>query len=376
VKSAIAIADSTCPGCGARFDGPTHAYMTSSPACWSAYNEILGREFQDTAYFSIHHLSVDAYAVQHPGDPADRRAVQSVNIHLASLYVVFELNRDFPATRHALKMLANDFNDEFRPLKPPVVYDMTVKDIPAAQTAEEHGRLVRQWAEAVLARMVRSSRCRARMGAADRHVREATITFIDTIEPEHAQGRLKTIYDRIKSPDGRVDNILQAHSLRPASLEGHMALYKNVLHHRANTTPKWFLETIGVYVSLINKCAYCVDHHFEGLLRVLQDDDKARAIKYALETAAGEGAPKTEHLTPKESAALDYAGRLSRDPSSIHESSVEALRRAGWEDGEILEINQVAAYFAYANRTVLGLGVTAEGDILGLSPGEDDWRHR
>lgn len=56
-----------------------------------------------------------------------------------------------------------------------------------------------------------------------------------------------------------------------------------------------------------------------------------------------------------------------------------ALRDAGLNDGEILEINQVASYFAYVNRTVLGLGVTTAGDVLGLSPGEladaSNWRH-
>ena len=36
---------------------------------------------------------------------------------------------------------------------------------------------------------------------------------------------------------------------------------------------------------------------------------------------------------------------------------VARLRKAGWADGQILEINQVAGYFAYANRTVTGLGV-------------------
>ena len=49
------------------------------------------------------------------------------------------------------------------------------------------------------------------------------------------------------------------------------------------------------------------------------------------------------------------------------------------DDGEILEINQVAAYFAYANRTVLGLGINTEGDDIGLSPGDssdpDNWSH-
>lgn len=203
------------------------------------------------------------------------------------------------------------------------------------------------------------------------------MTFIKTIPPEDAEGRLKSLYDRVIGPDGRVDNILKAHSLRPATLEGHMALYKNALHHGANMTPKWLLETIGVYVSLLNRCDYCVDHHFEGLKRLIANDDKANAVKEALTGSLSTGAIDTPALTGKEIAALDYAAQLTRTPATVMETHINALRDADWTDGEILEINQVAAYFAYANRTVLGLGVTTDGDVLGLSPsGEDDWSHR
>ena len=58
---------------------------------------------------------------------------------------------------------------------------------------------------------------------------------------------------------------------------------------------------------------------------------------------------------------------------------IEKLRATGLTDGEILEVNQVTAYFCYANRTVLGLGVNTDGDILGTSPGDsddpDNWNH-
>jgi hypothetical protein len=70
--------------------------------------------------------------------------------------------------------------------------------------------------------------------------------FIKVIDPESATGRLTKIYVRISGPDGQVDNVLQIHSLRPHSLEGHLALFKAVLHHPHNTLPLWFLETIGV----------------------------------------------------------------------------------------------------------------------------------
>ena len=173
---------------------------------------------------------------------------------------------------------------------------------------------------------------------------------------------------------------MKAHSLRPQTLEGHMALYKNVLHHNANTTPKWMLEVIGVYVSMINACAYCVDHHFEGLKRLLDDGKKVSEIISALSSSLETGKIETSALTGREIAALDYAATMTKTPASVIETRINALRRAGWNDGEILEINQVAAYFAYANRTVLGLGVTTEGDVLGLSPNnssdENDWGHQ
>ena len=201
------------------------------------------------------------------------------------------------------------------------------------------------------------------------------MTWIATISYEDAQGALKTLYDRIKGPDNNVDNIMLAHSLRPHSMEGHMALYKYVLHHPRNVLPKAYLETIGVYVSMLNECRYFIDHHYAGLLRLLQDDERGAAIRDALD--AGDPAAAFEG---RELAGLRYVEKLTRTPASLSAGDVDALREAGFDDGEILEINQVTAYFAYANRTVLGLGINTDGDIIGLSPGDssdpDNWSHQ
>ncbi len=200
------------------------------------------------------------------------------------------------------------------------------------------------------------------------------MSWIETIPYEESSGRLRALYDRVKGPDGYVDNILRVHSLRPHTLEGHMALYKNVLHHGGNRLPKWLLETLGVYVSLLNGCAYCVEHHFAGLRRLLGDDARAQAIREALERDTPEAA-----FEGRELAALRYSRALTREPAGMRASDIGALREAGLDDGEVLEVNQVVSYFAYANRTVQGLGVTTEGDVLGLSPGDSDdpenWHH-
>ena len=49
---------------------------------------------------------------------------------------------------------------------------------------------------------------------------------------------------------------------------------------------------------------------------------------------------------------------------------LEAMRRTGLDDGELLEVNQVCCYFNCVNRLVDGLGVTLEGDTVGYYSSE------
>lgn len=201
------------------------------------------------------------------------------------------------------------------------------------------------------------------------------MTWIKTISFDQATGRLKTLYDRVSGPDNNVDNIMLAHSLRPHSMEGHMALYKSVLHHYGNKLPKWYLEAIGVYVSFINGCDYCFEHHFAGMQRLLGDAEQAARLRRALVSEVLE-----DGFDARYAAGLRYAGKLTRTPADMVQADVAALLSVGFNDGEVLEINQVTAYFSYANRTVLGLGIDVVGDELGLSPGNsddpDDWGHK
>ncbi len=200
------------------------------------------------------------------------------------------------------------------------------------------------------------------------------MSWIKTIDPPDADGELSDIYKKIAGPDGQVDNILKSHSLRPHTLSGHMAIYKAVLHHRCNKLPKYLLELIGVYVSRLNNCQYCVAHHQEGLRKLLANEAGFDVMIEALESDVW-----GDVFDAREKAALNYARQLTANPGAINEAAVAVLRDAGCSDGEILEINQVTAYFAYANRTVLGLGLSHEDEELGQSPSSDhpdDWGHQ
>jgi len=203
------------------------------------------------------------------------------------------------------------------------------------------------------------------------------MAYIKVIHPDAAEGKLAEVYQRVRGPGGQVDNVLQIHSLRPHTLEGHMALYKAVLHNPGNRLPKWFLESLGVLVSMLNDCTYCVKHHSTGLKRLLPVEDGSQGFQdYMVQLQSETPGPP---FSPAQSEALAYVRKLTLAPHTVKHGDVDRLRNQEFSDGEILEINQVAAYFAYANRTVVGLGVSAEGEQLGLAPDDsnnpDNWSH-
>ena len=74
----------------------------------------------------------------------------------------------------------------------------------------------------------------------------------------------------------------------------------------------------------------------------------------------------------KEAALLDYARKLTANVGSMEKSDIDTLRAAGCDDGEILEVNQVCAYFNYSNRLLNGLGGTTAGDGIGYDAEDAD----
>jgi uncharacterized peroxidase-related enzyme len=177
---------------------------------------------------------------------------------------------------------------------------------------------------------------------------------------EEATGYLREMYEKVKTPHGTVDNVMRVHSLRPRTMEGHVVLYRSVLHSPDNTLPLWLLELVASYTSIINQCAYSLTHHFANARKLLQDERRADAIYDALAAQQPE-----RQFAGKELAILRYTRKLTAAVGNMNPDDVAALRAAGCSDGEILEVNQVCAYFNYSNRLLNGLGVTTEGDVIG-----------
>jgi uncharacterized peroxidase-related enzyme len=70
---------------------------------------------------------------------------------------------------------------------------------------------------------------------------------------------------------------------------------------------------------------------------------------------------RAAQLGAADRAMLDYAVELTLEPWALEEADVIRLREVGFSDRAILDINQVAGYYAFVNRLADGLGVELEG---------------
>ncbi len=187
------------------------------------------------------------------------------------------------------------------------------------------------------------------------------MTWIKTILPEEATGELQEIYEKTKSPHGTYDHVYISKSLRPQTIWGHDVIYRAVLHHPDITLPLWFLELIATYTGVLNKCDYSATHHGANYRALLADEARQKEIDAAL------AADKFEDVfSGKELEFLRYTKKLTLTPGDIVKADIDAMRMAGADDGEILEVNQVCAVFNYSNRSLSGLGVDLEDDRVGF----------
>lgn len=184
--------------------------------------------------------------------------------------------------------------------------------------------------------------------------------WIRMITDEEADDALLDTLKLARTPHGTVDNVMRVHSLRPATMRGHVTLYRAALHDTRNTLPVWFQETLASYVSILNKCPYSLANHWANARHLIDNEQRADEIEQALNNSVFDAV-----FTHAEQQLLHYARKLTLTPAQMAHEDVLSLQQAGIDDGEILEANQIIAYFNYANRLLNGLGVTTDGDVVG-----------
>ncbi|MCW4054464.1 MAG: peroxidase-related enzyme [Candidatus Bathyarchaeota archaeon] len=173
------------------------------------------------------------------------------------------------------------------------------------------------------------------------------MAWIKFMEEEEATGKLKEHYKYITRTRGKIANILKVQSLNPDALKAHLDLYLAIMFRRSGLT-RIQREMIATVVSATNNCSYCTTHHGEALLSLTKNAELVRQIKRDFNKVS---------LARKDYVMLNYAVKLTINPSELHLKDIEELRQVGFSDTDILSVNLITSYFNFVNRIALGLGV-------------------
>ncbi len=173
------------------------------------------------------------------------------------------------------------------------------------------------------------------------------MSWIDEVEYEKAGGKTKEVYDRIKDQRGKLSNIMKVQSLMPEAMDHHLDLYLSIMF-KDRSLGREKCEMIGVVVSSINGCDYCVNHHAEALNHFWRDEEKLEKLKESYGDM---------DISRKEKKMLDFVRRSTEKPDSVEEKDVDDLRKVGFSDKEILNMAMITSYFNFVNRIALTLGV-------------------
>ncbi len=145
---------------------------------------------------------------------------------------------------------------------------------------------------------------------------------------------------------GFVPNVLRFYALRPSHLLAWNAHYDELMKGDSGLS-KAEREMIAVVVSISNDCHYCITAHSAALRKLTKDAALADQIALDHREAA---------IPERTKAALDYAVKLTREPTTMTGADVQHLRDAGWSDEDIMDIAEVTGMFNMSNRMASGLG--------------------
>ncbi|MBN33883.1 MAG: alkylhydroperoxidase [Rhodospirillaceae bacterium] len=186
-------------------------------------------------------------------------------------------------------------------------------------------------------------------------------SWIKAVDRDGADDELNAAYGEVCRTDGSVHNMYQVFASRPDLLILADRFYRELLHNPRRSLEDWLQELIATHTAILCGCAYARDNHGSNFVDLLGDRERGEAMMAAMDTDSTPD-PDDARIT----AIAAYTEKLTLHPGDMVETDVVALREAGLDDAQIFEVNQIVANFCYWARMLNGLGVTAEGEIIGM----------
>lgn len=157
---------------------------------------------------------------------------------------------------------------------------------------------------------------------------------LKTIQTEEATGRAKDLLEAVQAKLKITPNMTRVMANSPAVLEGYLGFSGALAGGSLN--PK-LREQLALEVGEQNQCQYCVSAHTAiGKMVGLSDEEI-------------DSARNAQSNVPKSAAALLFARQIVEKQGKATEADVNAVRAAGFTDGEIAEIVAHVALNVFTN---------------------------
>jgi uncharacterized peroxidase-related enzyme len=157
---------------------------------------------------------------------------------------------------------------------------------------------------------------------------------LKTIQTEEATGKAKDLLEAVQAKLKITPNMTRVMANSPAVLEGYLSFSGALAGGSLNPRLR---EQLALEVGEQNQCQYCVSAHTAiGKMVGLSDGEI-------------ESARDAQSSSPKAAAALLFARQIVEKRGKATEADVNAVRSAGFTDGEIAEIVAQVALNIFTN---------------------------
>lgn len=145
---------------------------------------------------------------------------------------------------------------------------------------------------------------------------------IATVEAAPAASR--PMLEAVRKQLGVVPNLFRLVSHSPAALEGYLGLSGALAK---GSIPAATGERIALAIAEINGCDYCLSAHTYLGRKLAKLDDA--------EISANRSGASND---PKADAAVRFAAKVARERGHVGEDDVRAVKLAGYDDAQVVEI--------------------------------------
>lgn len=157
---------------------------------------------------------------------------------------------------------------------------------------------------------------------------------IPPVDPTTTAGKVRELLAGVQKGLGMVPNLYRVLAQSPAALEGVLGLAGGLARGRLGARLR---ERIALTVAEANACEYCLSAH-TAIGRGLHLSDEELAL-----------ARHGRASDPRDEAALRFAARVIERRGRLDDADLAEVRRAGFGDGELVEIVANAVLTVFTN---------------------------